>query len=74
MTTVTGHRTLRKLIEFRAKSTPDRTFLIFDDLEGRISRFSFRELDRSAHRAAHVLASLGIGAGDRINPYLAHES
>lgn len=72
MTTVTGHRTLRHLIEFRASSTPGRTFLIFDDLEGGVTRFTFREFDEGVNRAANVLDGLGIRAGDRVNLHLSN--
>src|SRR5262245_12726775 len=40
---------------------PERLALI-----GRHGRYSYRELDREANRAAHALRELGIAAGDRV--------
>ncbi|MCJ7672961.1 MAG: AMP-binding protein, partial [Acidimicrobiia bacterium] len=40
---------------------PDREALV-----GRHGRFTWAELDAEANRAAHALASLGVGAGDRV--------
>jgi long-chain acyl-CoA synthetase len=40
---------------------PDREALV-----GRHGRFTWAELDAEANRAAHALASLGVGTGDRV--------
>ncbi|HKA15512.1 MAG TPA: AMP-binding protein, partial [Myxococcota bacterium] len=40
---------------------PDRPALV-----GRSGRYTYRELDREANRAAHALRALGIAAGDRV--------
>lgn len=68
--TVVGKRTLRRLLEYRAATTPDRPFVIFDDLAGGISRLTYAEFDTQANRAAHALHALGIGRGDRVNLHL----
>jgi crotonobetaine/carnitine-CoA ligase len=66
----TGNRTLRSLLEYRAESAADETFVIFDDLDGGSTRLSFRELDAAANRTAHLLLDLGMRPGDRINLHL----
>ena len=47
---------------------PDREALVT-----RSARLSYAELDRLADRAAHALAGLGIGAGDRVGASLPNE-
>ena len=56
----------------RAELTPDRRALVLDDRS-----FTYRELDERAARCANVLASVGVGPGDRVgalldngNPYV----
>jgi len=68
--TIVGQRTVSGLLAWRAAVTPDRPALVFDDLEGGITRLTWRELDAEASRAANLLRSLGIDAGDRVNLHL----
>lgn len=70
MTIIVGTRTLRNLLEYRARVTPTRTFIIFDDLEGKTTRLSYAEFDAQANRTANMLRALGIGHGDKINLHL----
>jgi crotonobetaine/carnitine-CoA ligase len=65
-----GSRTLREILEYRAATTPEKPFIIFDDLDDRVSRFSYSEFDANVNRAAHMLQSLGIGGGDKVNLHL----
>ena len=58
------------LLEYRAGSVADETFVIFDDMEGGTTRLSFGDLDAAANRTAHLLLDLGIQPGDRINLHL----
>ena len=46
--TITGHRTLGRVLEHRAQSAATRTFLIFDDFQGPVSRFTYGEFDALA--------------------------
>src|SRR5262249_61753052 len=46
---------------------PDRPALV-----GRSGRYTYRELDREANRAAHALRALGIAAARRRRPGLPH--
>jgi crotonobetaine/carnitine-CoA ligase len=70
VTTIVGHRTLRSLVEYRARATPRRTFVLFDDLAGGVTRLTYGQFDTCVNRAARVLEHLGIGPGDRINLHL----
>lgn len=70
MSNVVGNRTLDSLLAYRARSTPRRTFLLFDDLAGGALRLSFRDFDRRVSQTANLLRELGIGRGERINVHL----
>ncbi len=68
--TITGERTLGGLLRHRAVSAPERPFLVFDDLEGTLTRLSYGEFDTLANRTAHALRALGVGHGDTVNAHL----
>ncbi len=70
MTTIVGNRTLRDLVEYRAHTTPDRLFVIFDDLEGNVTRLSYARFEQEVNRSANLLRTLGIEHGDKINLHL----
>lgn len=72
MAVAVGNRTLAQILEYRAETTPDKEFVVFDDLEGGIRRLSYRQFDLAANRAANVLLGLGLRPGDRINLHLAN--
>lgn len=65
-----GDRTLRSLLEYRARTVAGDIFVVFDDLDGRIERVTYGEFDASVNRAAHLLLDLGMRRGDRINLHL----
>ncbi len=70
MNTIVGNRTLRQLLEYRAVTTPDKTFVIYDDLEGGVTRLSYAMFDAYVNRTAHALRELGLSQGDKINVHL----
>ena len=72
MAVAVGNRTLAQILEYRAQTTPDKEFVVFDNYEGAIQRLSYREFDLAANRAANVLIGLGLRFGDRINLHLAN--
>jgi long-chain acyl-CoA synthetase len=54
-------RTLVDLFQQHARTTPNKTWLVFKNAE-----FSYAEIDRASDALAHSYADLGITAGDRI--------
>src|SRR5262247_4155459 len=54
-------QTVAEVLDPVLERDPERLALV-----GRHGRYSFRELDREANRAAHALRELGIAAGDRV--------
>ena len=67
-----GVRTLPALLEARARSTPHTPFVLFDDLKGRVTARTYREFDREANRAGHLLGRLGVRPGDTVALVLAN--
>ncbi|MCP5153941.1 MAG: AMP-binding protein [Ectothiorhodospiraceae bacterium] len=65
-----GRRTIRDLLEHRARSDPSREFLVFDDLAGGVLRIDYAGLDRLTNRAADLLTRLGVEPGEAINLHL----
>ncbi len=57
-------RNLRELLETRAASTPDKTFL-FSESDGR--RFTYAEFDAAVNRAASMLSARGVRKGDVVS-------
>ena len=52
---------IRHLLERRVASSPDKTFLIFEETE-----ISYGDFDRTVNWVANGLQQLGVGAGDRV--------
>ena len=67
---IVGDHTLRDLLEHRAHTTPDRTFVIFDDMAGNVTQLSYAKFDEHVNRAANLLLALGIAGGDKVNLHL----
>src|SRR5215208_3181171 len=57
-------KNLRELLEARAGAAPEKVFL-FSEADGR--RFTYRELDAAANRAANMLSAHGVGKGDVVS-------
>ena len=56
-----GPQSTAEVIDPVVAADPGREALV-----GRSGRFSFAELDVAANRAAHALAALGVGPGERV--------
>ena len=67
---IVGSRTLGSVLADKAARAPDRVFLIAEDADGSVRRWTWRELDIDVNRAAHLLLARGVKPGDRINLHL----
>jgi crotonobetaine/carnitine-CoA ligase len=67
---VVGRRTVTDVLLAGAKRTPDRELLVFDDLDGGVQRFSWRQVLARANAVARALAGAGIGPGDYVHLHL----
>jgi crotonobetaine/carnitine-CoA ligase len=69
---IVGPRTLRRQLEAMAGSDPTRTWLIFEDRDGGVRRYTYAEFARRVQQAAGVLAELGLRPGDKLVLHLAN--
>jgi crotonobetaine/carnitine-CoA ligase len=65
-----GNRTLREILEYRADTDPGKLFVLFDDIDRGTTSYSYADFDKGVNRTAHMLQSLGIGVGDKVNLHL----
>ncbi len=54
------------VVDAIAKEEPDKTALVWCDVEGREKIISFKEMSESSGKAANFLKKQGIGKGDRV--------
>ena len=71
MSLAAGARTLRAMLEHRAASTPDRTFLIYDDMAGGVLRLSYGDFDQQVNRHS-ASAAVQIGLPSRRTDTYSH--
>lgn len=69
---IVGSCDLRSVLEQQAESIPDETFLLFDDCNGGIERYTYGEFNRSVNRVANGLIKLGVTKGDKVNLHLSN--
>ena len=67
---IVGNRTLKSALEDKARRSPDRPFLVFEDAAGSQARWTWREFDADVNRAAHLLLARGLRHGDKFNLHL----
>jgi crotonobetaine/carnitine-CoA ligase len=67
---VVGRRTVADVLLAGAERTPERELLVFDDLDGGVQRFSWREVLARANAVARALAGAGIRPGDHVHLHL----
>ena len=65
-----GTRCLRDLLEERVALYGDREFLLFEDREGRIERYTYREFDARVNQVANGLLAEGIGRDEKVVVHL----
>ena len=67
---IVGNRTLPKLLDHRAESNPDRTFLIFEDTNRKSSTWSYKDFNEKVNQVANALSKLNVNKGDKVNIHL----
>jgi carnitine-CoA ligase len=65
-----GNRTINDLLDEQIERNGDRTFLIFEDRDGIVTEYSYRELGEQVRRCAGGLHELGIGRHDFVVVHL----
>ncbi len=67
---IVGTRTVGTALADKAARFGDRAFLIFEDGDGAMSRWTWREFDATVNRAAHLLLARGLAPGQTFNLHL----
>jgi crotonobetaine/carnitine-CoA ligase len=68
--TTVGDRTVIGLLEAGSADHPSRVLLTFDDLEGTITDYTWREVLERSWECAMLLSELGVAAGGRVHLHL----
>ncbi|MDO5042671.1 MAG: crotonobetaine/carnitine-CoA ligase [Slackia sp.] len=63
---IVGNENIRSLWDALASSRGDHEFLVFEDCEGEISRFTYAEFDAAINRTANYFLELGVAKGQNV--------
>ena len=61
-----GKRTLREYFDELAQTYSDKTAIVFEDTNAKISSLSYKELNERINKTANLLASLGVKKGENV--------
>ncbi len=67
-----GTRTINSILKHRADTWGDKECIVFEDRQGRVSRYTYRELEAYAARYAALFAQNGIRRGDKVVVHMAN--
>lgn len=65
-----GHRTLRDLLEERVALDAEREFLVFEDREGQVERYTYRRFDDRVNQVANGLLAEGLQPDEKVVVHL----
>lgn len=68
--TIVGRRTLADLLDHRTLTDGRKTFLIFEDDDGKRSSLTYGKFTDTVNKVAHGLTQLGVQKGDRVNVHM----
>ena len=63
---IASGRTLSGELAARVRAQPERTWLIFEAVDGAVRTYSYAEFQRQVERTARALADLGVQPGERV--------
>src|SRR5438132_175266 len=67
---IIASRDLRGELERHVEMNPEKTWLVYEDAEGRVTRYTYREFDSWVNRTANMLRQLGVRKGEKVNLHL----
>lgn len=67
---IVANRDLRKLLEEKTLSSPDKIFLIYEDIQGNVETFTYREFNDNVNRISNQLLRFGLNKADKVNLHL----
>lgn len=70
----TSCMTVRDLWDERARTFADKDFLVFRDIDGGETRFTYAQYNRHINRVANLFLQLGVGKGDAVAVHLCNSA
>jgi len=67
---IIGTKNLRDVIEFKVNQFPDKEFIIFEDREGNVVRYTYTQVNTMINKYANILLEKGIKQGDKVTVHL----
>lgn len=67
---IIGNRTLKELLQQQTKIHADKTFLLFEDSEGKRTEMTYGEFGDSVNRLSNVFSDLGVAKGSHVTLHL----
>lgn len=68
----TGTNTLAHTLRYQAEQHPTAPFLIFEDAQGHVNRFTYAEMEQRAGRMKHILRTYGVSKGETFHVHLSN--
>ena len=67
---IVANRNLRKMLEEKVAGAPNKTFLFFEDTQGKTESWTYTELNDDVNRIANWLLKNGVAKGNKVNLHL----
>src|SRR5512137_1085740 len=67
---IIGTRNVRKVLEYKVSQYGGKEFIVFEDSEGYVVSYTYREFDEMVNRYANILLRKGIKKGDKVTIHL----
>lgn len=67
---IIGTRNLRRVLEDKVHAFGSKEFIVFEDAEGYVVHYTYRQFDEIVNRYANIILSKGIKKGDKIAVHL----
>ena len=67
---VIGSRNLRWVIEHKAGTYDDKEFIVFEDNQGNVRRYSYKQVNELVNKFANILINTGVKKGDKVVVHL----
>ncbi|MCP4716823.1 MAG: AMP-binding protein [Deltaproteobacteria bacterium] len=67
---VIGTKTVRDVIELKVQQFGDKEFIVFEDREGNVISYTYRQVDEMINKYANILLGKGIEKGDKVTVHM----
>jgi carnitine-CoA ligase len=69
---IIGTKNLRDVLELKCRQFAAKEAIVFEDRDGNIIRYTYKELDEFINKYANIILSKGIKKGDKVTVHLAN--